>query len=448
MSSPAQPKVLLRHSLYVWVLLAMVGILSTSFIVFRAISQKVQAQRIDPVYDQFDELQLESARAILQRWGQESVAQYMRRLDGLFGGSHYLLDGSGKDLVSGVERAEMLPTPPAVKSRERRRGHWEITHRSADGKFWFAAEGAQPRWNIRTFLPYYFLVLGATGILCWIAAAGVSTPSRRIANSIAQFGQGDLSVRVNTERPDEIGQLGRSFNDMAERMERLITSERRLLSDISHELRSPLARLKFAMKLARTSNDPAAALERIERDVNRIASLVSDIVEINVVEDDPALEGNEDVCVRDIIGQVVDDCNLEAQARNCRIEVSGQVCGQVLGNPELLRRAVENVVRNAIRYSPEKAAVEVELGEDEKDALITVRDYGPGVPDSAMERIFDPFFRVEAARSATGGGSGLGLSIAKRAVCVHRGRIFAENATPGLRVTIAIPLTRVIAKVS
>lgn len=448
MSSPAQPKVLLRHSLYVWVLLAMVGILSTSFVVFRAISQKMQAERIDPVYDQFDELQLETARAILQRWGQESVAQYMRRLDGLFGGSHYMLDGSGKDLVSGVDRSEMLPRPPEVKSREARRGHWEITHRSADGKFWFAAEGTQPRWNIWAFLPYYFLVLGATGILCWIAAAGVISPIRRIASSIAQFGQGDLSVRVETDRPDEIGQLGRSFNDMAERMERLITSERRLLSDISHELRSPLARLKFAMKLARTSHDPAAALERIERDVNRIASLVSDIVAINIVEDDPAREEKKEICVRDIIDVVTSDCQVEAQARGCSIEVRGQVCGEILGNPELLRRAVENVVRNAIRYSPERTAVEVALSEDERDALITVRDYGPGVPDQAMDRIFDPFFRVEEARNANGGGSGLGLSIAKRAVCVHRGKIAAENATPGLRVTIAIPLTRALAEVS
>jgi len=448
MSSPAQPKVLLRHSLYVWVLLAMVGILSTSFIVFRAISQKVQAEKIDPVYDRFDELQLESARAILQRWGRDSVEQYMHRLDGLFGGSHYLLDGSGRDLVSGVDRSELLPKAPAVKSRGAWHGHWEITHRSADGQFWFAAEGPDRRWSIWAFLPYYFLVLGATGILCWIAAAGVISPIRRIANSIAQFGQGDLSVRVETDRPDEIGQLGRSFNDMAERMERLITSERRLLSDISHELRSPLARLKFAMKLARTSNDPAAALERIERDVNRIASLVSDIVAINVVEDDPARDEKKEICVRDIINEVNQDCGVEAQARGCRIVVSGNVCGQVQGNPELLRRAVENVVRNAIRYSPEKTAVEVELSEDESDALITVRDYGPGVPEQSMERIFDPFFRVEEARNLNGGGSGLGLSIAKRAVGVHRGRIVAENATPGLRVTIAIPLTRVVAAVS
>jgi signal transduction histidine kinase len=309
-------------------------------------------------------------------------------------------------------------------------------------------EGPDRRWNIWAFLPYYFLVLGATGILGWIAAAGVISPIRRIAIKIAQFGQGDLSVRVATDRDDEIGQLARSFNEMAERLERLITSERRLLSDISHELRSPLARLKFAMKLARTSNDPAAALERIERDVNRIASLVSDIVEINIVEGDPALEEKDEVCIRDIIREVVDDCGLEAQARECRIEISGEVCGQVYGNPELLRRAVENVVRNAIRYSPEKTAIEVALGQDENGARITIRDFGPGVPDKVMQRIFDPFFRVEEARNTNGGGSGLGLSIAKRAVSVHRGSIVAENAAPGLRVTIVIPLMQQAANVT
>jgi signal transduction histidine kinase len=120
----------------------------------------------------------------------------------------------------------------------------------------------------------------------------------------------------------------------------------------------------------------------------------------------------------------------------------------VHGNPELLRRAVENVVRNAIRYSPEKTAIEVALGQDENGARITIRDFGPGVPDKAMQRIFDPFFRVEEARNTNGGGSGLGLSIAKRAVSVHRGSIVAENATPGLRVTIVLPLTHQALNVS
>lgn len=452
MSSPAYSsptaKVLLRHSLYIWVLLAMVGILSLSFVAFRAISEQMQTQKIDPVYDRFDELQLESARNLLLSGGKPAVASYLRSLDNIFGGSHYLLDASGKDITSGADHSAMLPAPPAVKSRIGTHDHWEITHRSQDGRYWFAAEGQLRQPRIWSFLPYYFLVIGATGILCWIAAAGVISPIRKIATSIALFGKGNLSIRVDTDRDDEIGQLGRSFNEMAERLERLITSERRLLSDISHELRSPLARLKFAMKLARTSPDPASALERIERDVNRIASLVADIVEINVVEDDSALQERREICIRDTINEVVRDCSVEAEARGCSIEVRGNVCGQVHGNPELLRRAVENVLRNAIRYSPEKSPIEFSISETDADAHIVVRDFGPGVPEASMARIFDPFFRVEEARNTNGGGSGLGLSIAKRAIHLHRGTITAENATPGLRVRIAIPLTSEVVKIS
>jgi len=449
MSLPAHEnssgKVLLRHSLYIWVLLAMVGILSLSFVVFRAISEQIQTQKIDPVYDRFDELQLESARNLLLSGGVPAAANYLHSLDNIFGGSHYLLDAGGKDLVTGRDRSAMLPAPPAVKSRTGTHNHWEITHRSQDGRYWFAAEGQVRPPRIWSFLPYYFLVTGVTGTLCWIAAAGVISPIRKIASSIAIFGQGNLGIRVETDRDDEIG---RSFNEMAERLERLITSERRLLGDISHELRSPLARLKFAMKLARSSPNPASALDRIERDVNRIASLVADIVEINVVEDDPAMQEKREICIRDIIDEVVRDCSLEAEARGCSIEVSGTVCGQVHGNPELLRRAVENVLRNAIRYSPEKSPIDFSISETDEDAHIVIRDFGPGVPEAAMTRIFDPFFRVEEARNTNGGGSGLGLSIAKRAVHLHRGAITAENATPGLRVTIAIPLTREVMKVS
>jgi len=227
---------------------------------------------------------------------------------------------------------------------------------------------------------------------------------------------------------------------MAERLQRLIVSERRLLGDISHELRSPLARLKFAVRLARTSPDSSAALDRIERDVDRITSLVADIVEITFIEGDPAVRGTEVVRAGDIVDEVISDCAVEAEIRGCVLAVNGRLAGEVLGNRELLRRAVENVLRNGIRYSPEQSTIDVSITEDGCAANIAVRDYGPGVPEDALTRIFDPFFRVEEARDASGGGSGLGLSIAKRAMQVHHGSITAENASPGLLVRIAIPL--------
>jgi signal transduction histidine kinase len=428
-------------SLYYGVLLAMVTTLSLSFLVFHAISNRLQQKTIDPAFDRIDELELESARAALSGGGANALNDYLARLNHVFGGSsHYLLDSRGTDQVSGENRAALLPPAPRSRWRTRANGHYIRAHRSADKQYWIAAVGVPEDPHIWTYLPYYFLVIGATGILCWLASAGVVSPIRRIAASIALFGQGNLSIRAHNRRQDEIGQLGRSFNQMADRLQRQIVNERRLLGDISHELRSPLARLKFAIKLARTSADSNAALDRIERDVDRIASLVADIVEINFIECCPAVQETEIARTGDILDEVIRDCTVEAEIRGCRIAVNGRLTGEVMGNRELLRRAVENVLRNGIRYSPEHSTIDVSIAENSRAVTIAVRDYGPGVPEDALTRIFDPFFRVEEARDAMGGGSGLGLSIAKQAVQVHYGTITAENASPGLRVQISIPL--------
>jgi len=442
---PERLKRLPMKSLYYYVLLAMVATLSLSFLIFHEISDRMQKHSIDPVFDRFDELEIESARAALASGGKDALKQYLSRLNHAFwGSSHFLLDADGVDVLSGENSRRLLPPPsaepPISRWRTREDGHFVRAYRSEDGKNWIVATGVLGRPDIWTYLPYYFLVLGATLLLCWLASAGVVSPIRRIAGTIALFGRGDLSVRVHTRRQDEIGQLGRSFNQMAERLERLIVSERRLLGDISHELRSPLARLKFAVKLARTSADSKMALDRIERDIDRISSLVAGILEITYIESEPAVQTPEIARMEDVVDEVAHDCALEAEMRDCRIAVSGHIAGEVEGNRELLRRAVENVLRNAIRYSPEHSTIEVFIVEDSRAAVVSIRDFGPGIPADALAKIFDPFFRVDEARDAMSGGSGLGLSIAKHAVQVHHGTIFAENAAPGLRVKISIPL--------
>jgi len=428
-------------SLYYGAALAMITTLSISFVIFHSINTRVEQKTIDPAIDRIDELELESARAALSSGGPQALQAYLTRLNHVFrGASHYLLDSRGIDVLSGENRATMLPPPPRSKWRTRANGHYIRAHRSSDHQYWIVAVGIPeppPTW---TYLPYYLLVIGATGALCWIASVGVVSPVRRIASSIAQFGQGNLSVRVHSTRPDEIGQLGRSFNQMADRLQQLIVSERRLLGDISHELRSPLARLKFAIKLARTSPDTKSSLDRIERDVDRLTTLVADIVEINFIESRPIIPETGNVRAAEIMEEVIRDCALEAESHGCRIAVTGRLTGEVEGNRELLRRAVENVLRNGIRYSPQFSTIDVSVSESTHTATITIRDYGPGVPEQALTQIFDPFFRVEEARDANGGGSGLGLSIAKQAVQLHHGAITAENASPGLRVQITLPI--------
>ena len=433
MSSPPKFSVGWGKSLYFSAVLATVAVLSLSFLAFQAIADHVQTLKINPVFERFDLLELEDARGLLETGGKEALQRYMSHLDDVFGGSHYLLDAKGIDLYTGANRSYLLPAPPADRSRT------PVTRRTPDGKYWFVAVSLQGMPHIWTFLPYYFLVIGTSGVLCWLAAIGVVSPIRAIAVRIGEFGDGDLSARVHLKREDEIGQLGRSFNEMAERLELLIVSERRLIGDISHEIRSPLARLKVAVKLARTSPDSKTALDRIDRDLDRLTSLVSDILEITMVEGDPALRESNLVSVPDVIQEVVHDCTLEAQLRGCQLQVEGTCCAAIRGNHELLRRAIENVVRNAVRYAPEHSSVSLSAMERDQQVVIAVRDHGVGVPEAALDRIFDPFFRVEEARDAKSGGTGLGLSIAKRAVQLHGGTIFARNAYPGLRVEMAIP---------
>jgi len=257
---------------------------------------------------------------------------------------------------------------------------------------------------------------------------------------VDRFGRGDLSARVHSRRRDEIGNLGRAFDEMAERMETLLTAERRLLQDISHELRTPLARLSFAAELSRTAEDRGAATMRLKKEINRLTDLVGALLQVTRVEGDPSSRNLTDLPLDAFLREVVDDCAVEAEARGCRVSLETAASLHFRGDRELLRRAMENIVRNAIRYAPEGTPVEVKLSSDHDDAAISVRDYGPGVPEAELPKIFKPFFRVDESRDSSTGGVGLGLAIAHRAVTVHHGTMTAKNAGPGLLVSIELPL--------
>ena len=255
-----------------------------------------------------------------------------------------------------------------------------------------------------------------------------------------RFGRGDLSARAESVRRDELGQLARTFDRMADRIETLLAAERRLLLDISHELRSPLARLGVAIELARSGDATDSALNRIQKESDRLNSLVGQLLQVTRAEGDPASLHRDLVRLDQLVQQLVEDSAIEAAAHGCSILYQSGQPVTIAGDPELLRRAVENVLRNAIRYAPRDTTVEVRLSRSDSGAVVAIRDHGPGVPEDALPRIFDPFYRVESDRNRLSGGIGLGLSIARRAVELHRGSIRAANANPGLKIDLEFPV--------
>ena len=189
----------------------------------------------------------------------------------------------------------------------------------------------------------------------------------------------------------------------------MLAAERRLLLDISHEIRSPLARLGVVVELARSSDDMEGSLNRIQKEADRLNELVGQLLQVTRAEGDREKLLRDPVRLDELLETIVDDCSIEAHARSCELRLSETPQTTVSGDPELLRRAMENIIRNAIRYSPPGEPVDIELDERVGRARVSVRDRGPGVPPESLGRIFDPFYRVDPDRSRTGGGVGLGL---------------------------------------
>jgi two-component system sensor histidine kinase CpxA len=262
---------------------------------------------------------------------------------------------------------------------------------------------------------------------------------RRLAHTVKRFGRGELAARAAVRRQDEIGQLAASFNDMAARIETLVTSERRLLQDVSHELRSPLTRLNIGIELLRTATDREQAADRIQREAIRLSDLVATLLEVARLEGDPASTPLVPLQLADVLRESVDSCATEAALRDVNIDLEGCTGSIIQGNWELLRRAFENIIGNAARYAQSGTAVTVTCVSTVDDYVIDIRDFGPGVREDQLSMLGSAFYRTDESRSFETGGTGLGLAIARRAIQLHRGAIEFRNADPGLSVVIRLP---------
>ncbi len=422
---------MIRRSMALKILAWCIAALLLSLAAFFAVAS-INTRRMAPFFNGLSSLQRDDAIHAYETQGPDGLRIYLAHLKQYIPASYYLIDAQGIDLVSGTHRPDFL-----VPDRQSRR----FVSSSSDNRYYFVVV-AQPRppQSVWTYLPFYMLVPLAVGLLGWALAFNIASPLRRMAQVVDRFGRGDLSARIAFTRKDEIGGLARAFDLMAGRIETLLTAERRLLQDISHELRSPLTRIGFAAALTRTAEDREAAAERLKKEISRLSELVNALLQVTRAEGDPSTRNMQDVSLPDLLRTVVDDSQVEARARGCEISLTGSEPLILQGDYELLRRAVENVVRNAIRYAPPGTTVEVGVETSAEIVNIRVRDYGPGVPEDALPKLFHPFFRVESARDSASGGTGLGLAIAQRAVAVHSGNISAQNANPGLVITISVPI--------
>ena len=292
----------------------------------------------------------------------------------------------------------------------------------------------------------YLRLLGLllTGmIVCYALALYLTSPIRKLREATQKLAAGDLHTRVATRtlrRRDELADLARDFDVMAERIESLITSQQRLARDVSHELRSPLARLNVALEIAKqkSSSETQPILERIETESMRLNEMISRLLTLAKLESGAEDFDWQKIDLAELVKDIAADADFEAQAKDRFVEVSAADQCMVMGSENLLRSAIENVLRNAVRYTSERSVVNVSLAADNGHAVLKVADHGGGVPDEELANLFRPFYRIGEARERKTGGTGLGLAIAERAIKAHKGSITATNSNGGLLIEISL----------
>jgi two-component system, OmpR family, sensor kinase len=306
--------------------------------------------------------------------------------------------------------------------------------------------GGSPSPHSLIPMPPLLSGLAASLIFAALLAWYFAKPIRSLSRAFDAVSQGNLAVRLSAEmggRRDELADLGRDFDSMAQRVQSLMDGQRRLFHDVSHELRSPLTRLQVAIGLARQNPERVEqALLRVERESVRMDQLVSELLTLARLESGMSASVQEAIALDEFVGNIVEDSRVEAEAKQCQLQFveEGEVFAR--GNPELLRRGVENVLRNAIKHSPPHTEIRISLrcihGDKGRQVEIGILDQGSGVPEAALPHIFQPFFRGVGDYPAE--GYGLGLAIAQRVVAMHDGSIAARNVDGGgFEVVIALP---------
>jgi len=378
-----------------------------------------------------------------------------------------LLDQQGQEVCS-TKDAPSIPSltphfPGRIDGRFVDGGYvWLVPLTSTKGEHyeyvWFQPPSISkppPRWRdmLHFAFPQMWVAIGVGGLTTFVLVLLFTRPLVRLRKAARQLAEGDLTARVPEpskralrQHSDEFEGLVHDFNHMAERLESQVAAQRLLLRDVSHELRSPLSRLSVALELAREDapQDRGGHLARIDREAGRLNQLIGQLLTLSSMEAREGTFSFQQLSLNALCEQILPDAEYEAQRRPCSVILEEVSTASIRGNWELLHRAIENVVRNAIRYTKPNSQVTIRVTETQQNALpfvmVEVDDAGPGIPEDQLVHIFRPFYRLDHARSSSTGGFGVGLAITERAVRLHGGIVRAINRpTGGTTIQLLFP---------
>lgn len=284
--------------------------------------------------------------------------------------------------------------------------------------------------SVQVVILLVLVALAISGLVCWLVASTISRPVVQLQASARALAYGDLSTRVSremTQRRDEIGALARDFDLMASKLRIMLASKETLMRDLSHELRSPLARLRVALGLARTQAVTSETqFLRIEREAERMDGLIGQLLRLSRLMNVELRPKLAEIDLSELLHEIVEDTRLEATGTRKTIEWTDPGVMIVRADSEMMRHALENVLRNALRFSPDDGVIRVSLTQSADQAVLLVQDQGPGVPEAELTRIFEPFYRTQTSE-----GTGVGLAITQQVMKLHQGTVLARNRPGG-----------------
>tara|TARA_R110001632_G_scaffold7382_1_gene29273 strand:- start:36285 stop:37592 length:1308 start_codon:yes stop_codon:yes gene_type:complete len=382
-----------------------------------------------------------------EKFGITSLQEETKKAEKRLSGTIYLYQENGRPLLKSLPRNFREQNTPSVTSRPAA----DFLH----SQFIQVIGGNnvqyllifKPNPEIDSLAPGAVVGFSLLGLLVssGVLAYWLLGPLLKLQRVARSFGQGDMTARVENKlarRNDAVGKLAREFNEMAVRIETLLSSKERLMRDVSHELRTPLARIEVALTIAEDKygiESQKGYLCRIRTELHELDELIGQVLTLSRLEAASLIK--EEMNLQEWLGEIVDDVSFESQLKGISVSKSGRVPKTILGDPLQLRHAIENVLRNACFYAGGGGVIEVETQEKSGFAFIYVRDNGPGVSGDKLEKIFHAFYRSSEARGANSGGFGVGLTISQRIIRAHKGQITARNREEGgLEVCFQLPL--------